>query len=181
MNLEIKDIGNYRKRADHRTWLVQEEPRGPSQLIEIPVNTNGLSQVPQFPTIPNLQSDTKVNIITKAIRIIPATVLTNGPTTGAVTCPLTELQKISFNIYCEGWLKAQNIPLLTLVDTFTEGSGIPYRDRTMQFNNWERIMWEKCTLVYSNGTVSVGAPYVIVMDVEYLKLNDKYEEIVGPV
>jgi len=177
MNLDIRA---FRKNFDKRTWLIQEEPRGPSQLIEIPVNTNALSQVPQFPTIPNLQSDTKTNIITKAIRIIPDTVLTFGPTTGAPVATLAELQKLSFSIYCEGWLKAQNIPLLTMVDTFTEASGIPWHQRTMQFNNWERIIWEKCVLQYSNGTVSAGAPYVIVMEVEYLKLNEMWEEIIGP-
>lgn len=174
------NIETLRMNEDQRTWLVQEAPRGPSQLIEIQVLNNGLSQVPQFPTVPNLQSDVDKTIITKAIRIIPAEVLAFGPTSGNPTAPLTELEKLSFSIYCEGWLKAQNIPLLTLVDVFIEGSGVPYRNRTMQFNNWVRIMWEKCVLQYSNNTASVGAPYCIVMEVEYLRLDKNGKEIIGP-
>ena len=174
------NIQAYRQTIKNSTWLVQEEPRGPSQLIEIPVLTNGLSQVPQFPTQPNLQSDTEKIIILKALRVIPVEVLAAGPTSGNPTVPLTELAKLSLSIYCEGWLKAQNIPLLTLIDTFIEGSGVPFRNRTMQFNNWERVMWEKCTLDYSNGTASAGTPYTILLEAEYVRLNKDWQEIIGP-
>lgn len=164
---------------NNRTYLVQEEPRGPSQLIEINVTANGLSDIP-LPSVPNLRSDVEQTIIIKAMRIIPADVLVAGPLSGNATAPLGELQKISLSLYCEGWLKGQNIPVCTLIDTFVEGSGVPYRDRTMQFANWQSVIWEKTNLVFSNGTVSAGAPYTVLLEVEYVKLNGKFEEIVGP-
>lgn len=167
------------RELNNRTFLVQEEPRGPSQLIEIQVLTNGQSSVP-FPTVPNLTNDTVQNIVIKAIRVIPVEVLATGPIKGSATAPLAELQKMSLSIYCEGWLKGQNIPMLTMVDTFIEGSGVPYRDRTMQFNNWQSVTWEKTELVYGNGTSSAGAPYTVLVEVEYMKLNKNGMEIVGP-
>lgn len=162
-----------------KTYLIQEEPRGPSQLIEVQVTANGLSEI-EFPTIPNLQNNTQQNIVIKAMRVIPAEVLVAGPLSGAGTAPLTELVKMSLNIYCEGWLKAQNIPMLTLVDTFIEGTGIPYRNRTMQFANWQSVTWEKTKLEYSNGQFSAGAPYTVLLEVEYVKYNQNGIQIIGP-
>jgi hypothetical protein len=176
MNNERKLARQY---INGKTFLVQEEPRGPSQTIEIPVATNGLSVV-SFPDIANLRNDTSQIIIIKAIRLITPPLLNNAPTSGQPLSPLTEMQKISLDIYCEGWIKAKSIPLLTLVDTFTEGSGIPYRDRTMQFANWERVDWNKSQLVYSNGNVSAGTPYTVLLEVEYVKLNPDGSELIGP-
>jgi len=162
-----------------RMVLVQEEPRGPSQLIEIPVITNGLGQI-QIPQLQNLQNDTDQKVIIKAMRCIPPTVLTNAPNSGNAVAPLTELQKISLVLYCEGWIKGQNIPILTLVDTFTEGSGIPYRNRSVQLSNWQNIDWNKSFLQYSNGTVTAGVPYTVLLEVEYVKLDKSGNVIIGP-
>ena len=123
---------------DNRTFLVQEEPRGPSQLIEIPVTANGISQI-NFPDVPNLRNMIDQSVIIKAIRCIPDTVLARGPLQGNVNATLTELQKISVVIYCEGWQKGQNIPILSLVDTFTEGSGIPWKDQIGRASCRERV------------------------------------------
>lgn len=168
-----------RQNFNNRTYLVQEEPRGPSQLIEIPVITNGLGDI-AFPDVPELRNQTDQKIIIKAIRCIPDSILTNAPISGNVVAPLAELQKISLVIYSEGWLKGKNIPICTLIDTFTEASGIPWRDRTTQLANWENVDWNKCKLEYSNGTVTAGVPYTVILEVEYLKLDISGHEIIGP-
>src|ERR1700690_2654698 len=96
--------------------LVQDEPRGPSQLIEIPVTVTGQSRI-AFPDIQQLRSLVNQNIIIKQMRLITKEILTNGTITGFVNAPVTELQKIALLIYCEGWEKGQYIPILTLSDT----------------------------------------------------------------
>lgn len=169
----------YRELSDQKTFLVQEEPRGPSQIIEVPVTVNAQTRI-NFPDVPNLRSQIDQKIIVKAIRVIPPTVLTNAPTGGQATSPLTELVKCSVVLYCEGWEKGQNIPLATLIDTFTEGSGVPYRDRTMQFANWENVDWNKSYIQFSNATSSAGQPYAFIFEVEYVKINKDGNEIVGP-
>lgn len=169
-----------RQVANNKTFLVQEEPRGPSQLIEIPVTANGISKV-VIPDQPNLRNQIDQKIIIKALRVIPDTVLTNAPQDGNANATLAELQKCSLILYCEGWEKGQNIPLLTLVDTFTEASGIPWHNRTMQFANWENVDWNKSSIVYANGTGgSAGQPYTFVLEVEYVKIDKDGNEIVGP-
>lgn len=162
-----------------RIILVQEEPRGPSQLVEVPVPTNGVAKV-VFPDIQQLRSTVDQRIIVKAIRLITFPVLALAPTLGGANAVLTELQKISLVIYCEGWEKAQLLPILTLNDMFVEGSGIPYRKNQTRFNNWENVDWSKTYLQYSNGSVVVGAPYNLLFDVEYIKLDGKNREIIGP-
>lgn len=169
-----------RTQFDEKIYLIQEEPRGPSQLIEIPVTANGQTQV-NFPDVPNLRNQQDQTVIIKAMRLITDTVLTNAPKGGQVTAPLAELQKISLVIYAEGWEKGLNIPVLTLNDTFTEAAGIPWRDRTMQFANWENVDWQKSFLKYSNGTVSASQPYAVLLEVEYVKINhNNGKEIIGP-
>lgn len=158
---------------------MQEEPRGPSQLIEIPVPALAVQRV-QIPDIQQLRSQVGQTIIIKAIRLIPATLLTNAPTIGGVNAPLTELVKISLVIYCEGWEKGQLIPILTLCDTFTEASGVPFRPRTMMFDNWKNVDWSKSYLQYSNGTPSSGLAYTVVLEAQYVKLDANNQEIVGP-
>jgi hypothetical protein len=159
--------------------LVQEEPRGPSQLIEVPVNTNGRNAVP-FPDIQQLRSDITQRIVIKQLRLIPANVLTNGPLTGAVNAPLAELQKISLILYCEGWEKAKWMPILTLNDMTVPGGTFPHRYHATRFNNWEKVDWTKSTLVYSNGTASANTPYVVLLDALYIKLDANGDEIIGP-
>ena len=95
--------------------LVQDEPRGPSQLIEVPVPASVVQRV-NFPDIQQLRSIVNQVIVIKAIRLITGEVLTNGPITGLTNAAVAELQKISLVIYCEGWEKAQYIPVLTLND-----------------------------------------------------------------
>jgi hypothetical protein len=159
--------------------LIQEEPRGPSQLIEIPVIQNGLNKV-QLPDVQQLRSQEGQIIIIKAMRVIPAAVLTNAPTIGGITAPLTELVKICLVLYCEGWEKGQLIPLCTLIDTFVEGSGVPYRAKTARFNDWRNVDWSKSYLQYSNGTPSAGSPYTVLIEVEYIKLDSQNRPIIGP-
>src|SRR5215831_15291027 len=79
--------------------LVQEEPRGPSQLIEIPVGSNGLTKV-QIPDIQQLRSQIGQTIIIKAIRLITANVITNAPTVGGIVAPIAELRKLTLTLYC---------------------------------------------------------------------------------
>lgn len=159
--------------------LVQEEPRGPSQLIEVPVLANGRGSI-TFPDIQQLRSLTTQRIIIKALRLITADTLTNGPLTGQPTAPVAELQKISLIIYCEGWQKAQYLPILTLNDMTLPGGAIPHRYHQTRFNNWENVDWSKTFLQFSNGTVSANAPYVVLLDAEYIKLDASGKEIIGP-
>lgn len=162
-----------------RIVFIQEEPRGPSQLVEVEVRTNGL-QRQKFPDVQQLRSTADVKIITKAIRLIAAEVLTNGPITGLAASPVAELQKMTLVIYCEGWEKAQYIPVLTLGDMEAPGSTLPHRFHPTKFDDWLNIDWSKCYLQYSNGTVSAGAPYCVMFDVEYVKLDASDKEIKGP-
>lgn len=159
--------------------LVTKEPRGPSQLVEIPVPAQVVSKV-TLPDIQQLRSQVGQIIIIKALRVIPDVVLALAPTLGGVNAPLTELQKISFVIYCEGWEKGQLIPALSLVDTFTEGSGIPWRTETVRLADWKNVDWSKSFMQYSNGSQSVGTAYNVLLEVEYIKLDAQNNEIVGP-
>jgi hypothetical protein len=168
-----------RQVTTNKTFLIQEEPRGPSMLIEIPVLANGSSEI-AFPDVPELRNDTSQKVVIKAMRVIIDSVLTRGPVTGNVTSPLTELQKISLVLYCESWIKGKNIPILTLNDNFVEASGACWHNRTMQFANWENVDWSKSILKFSNGTTSAQQPYTVLLEVEYLKLNPQGFEIIGP-
>ncbi len=159
--------------------LVQEEPRGPSQLIEVPVATNGLSRV-NFPDIQQLRSMADQRIIIKSIRCITDEVLTRGPITGFVTAPVAELQKISLVIYCEGWEKAQYLPILLLNDATTQAGVIPHVYRQTMFNDWQNVDWSKTFLQYSTGTTTAGTPYAVLLDVVYEKLNMEGQTIIGP-
>jgi len=156
--------------------FVQESPRDSSQLIEVPVPNNGVQRV-QFPDVQQLRSLVNQIIIIKEIRLITTDVLTNAPIGGQVNAPTTELQKMSLVIYCEGWEKAQLMPILILNDVENTA---PHRFAGTRFNNWQNVDWSKTYLQFSNGTVSVGAPYAVLFDVVYLKLDGDGKEIVGP-
>lgn len=162
-----------------RIILVQEEPRGPSQLIEVPVEDDGNSRVP-FPDIQQLKNTTDQKIIIKALRLIPAGVLVAPVISNFPTAPDTEIAKISLVLYCEGWEKGQSIPLFTLNDNIVPGATTPYRYHATRFNDWNNVDWTKSFLQYSNGTASAGAPYTVLLDCEYVKLNKNGDEIVGP-
>lgn len=162
-----------------RIILVQEEPRGPSQLIEIPV-TNGKGKV-TFPDVQQLRSQANQVIVIKAIRLITIDLLTNGVITGFVNAPIAELQKMSLVIYCEGWEKAQYLPILELNDTTVPGGTAPHRYHQTRFNNWQNVDWSKTFIQFSNGTTSsTDDGYVVMLDVEYIKLDASNSEIIGP-
>jgi hypothetical protein len=152
------------------TMLVMEEPRGPSQLIETAVPAQAVSVV-QLPVVQNLQNQTDQIVIIKALRVIPDTVLARGPVQGFVNAPLTELQKISLVLYSNNWIKGQLIPLCSLIDIFTEASGIPWRSRTARFDSWKDVDWNKSFFQYSNGTPSSGIAYEIILEAEYQKFR----------
>lgn len=168
-----------------RLILVQEEPRGPSQLIEIPVNQSGLTKIP-FPDIQQLRSDQTQQIIIKQIRLVTADLLTNGMLQAGVNAPVTELQKIAVVLYCEGWEKGQLIPILSMNDSTFAGSTFPHVFHTMRFNNWKNVDWTKSYMQFANGTSSV-ASYVLLFDVLYTRFKINvvngtavYTEIEGP-
>lgn len=159
--------------------IVQDEPRGPSVLIEIPVTTNGQQRVP-LPDIAQLRSTVDQRIVIKALRLISVEVLTNGVINAGVNAPVTELSKMTLTIYAEGWEKGQTIPLLTLNDmVFTTGA-IPYRQNPTTFDNWVNVDWPKSYLQYANSTSSAGAPYVVLLDCQYVRLNAQNRIIIGP-
>jgi hypothetical protein len=167
--------------------LIQEEPRGPSQLIELPVTVNGVARV-QFPDIQQLRSDQTQQIVIKKMRLITLDVLTNGIISGLANAPVTELQKISVVLYSEGWEKGQLIPVLTMNDMTFAGSVFPHNYQAgMPFDNWKSVDWSKSYLQWATGTVSAGASYVVMFDVTYTRYKANtvngqivYTEIVGP-
>lgn len=159
--------------------IVQEEPRGPSVLIEIPVINNGSQRI-QLPDISQLRSTTDLKIVIKALRLISAEVLVGGVITALTTAPATELAKMSLTIYAEGWEKGQTIPLLTLNDmVFTTGA-IPYRFNATKFDNWVNVDFPKSYLQLANGQQTAGAPYVVLLDCEYVRLNAQNRIVTGP-
>jgi len=146
--------------------LVNEEPRGPSELIEIPVTANGVTRI-NIPDIQQLRSQQGQVIIVKGIRTITAKVLTNAPITGSVVSPIAELRKASLVLYADGWEKGHLIPLLTMVDEAdadaTTATTIPYRFKTTKFDDWKNVDWSKSYIQFSNGTVSATQPYWFVL------------------
>lgn len=185
--------------SQDRVVLIQEEPRGPSQLVEIPVTRSGVTKV-QFPDIQQLRSDQTQQIVIKMMRLVTGDFLTNGMITAGVNAPVTELQKISVVLYCEGWEKGQLIPILTMNDGTFAGSTFPHVYRPMYFNNWKNVDWSKSYVQFANGTASVAdTPYVLMFDVLYTRFKlamvtnggvpvlgnngqalMEYQEIVGP-
>lgn len=163
-----------------RLVFIKEEPRGPSQLIEVKVPANGTFSV-EFPDVQQLRSQSDQRIIVKGIRLITADVLTNGVISGNANAPTAELKKIVMVIYCEGWEKAFNMPILPLNDVNLPGGAFPHRYNATKFDDWENVDWSKTKLVYANGTGgSANAPYSVIFDVEYIKLNAQGGEIIGP-
>lgn len=162
--------------AHDKLIFVQEAPRGPSQLIEIPVTVNGVQRV-NFPDVQQLRSLVNQRIIVKEMRLITVDTLTNAPIGGQVTAPTAELQKMTLVIYCEGWEKAQLMPIMILNDVENTA---PHRFSPTRFNNWANVDWSKSFIQYSNGTVSAGVPYAVMIDVVYEKLDASGKEIIGP-
>lgn len=163
----------------NRVVLVQTEPRGPSQTIEIPVEANGQAKVP-IPDINNLRSQGGKRVIIKGIRVVTTDVATNGIVTAAPNAPITELKKMFLTLYCEGWLKGLNIPLLFLNDVTVPGGTAAHTYQQTMFNNWEDVDLSQSYLQFGNGLVSAGAPYVVLLDIQYERVTTNGKEIIGP-
>jgi hypothetical protein len=159
--------------------LVQDEPRGPSILIEVSIATNGLQRIP-FPDISQLRSTIDQKIIIKGFRLIPAEILTNAVIAPNVNAPTSELQKMSVTLYSEGWEKGQTIPILTFNDFVFATGNTPYRNHSTRFDNWVNVDFPKSYIQFANGTVSAGTPYTILIDCEYIRLDAQNRMIVGP-
>ncbi len=159
--------------------LVQEEPRGPSELIEIPVLENGKSRIP-FPDSEQLRNMADQTVVIKAIRLVTIDILTRGVLNDQPNAPITELQKLSMTLYSEGWERGHNTPLLILNDMTVPGGTAPHRYGPTKYDNWMGVQWKKSYLQYAAGTLSAGAPYLILMDVEYVKLDNFNQPILGP-
>ena len=164
------------------TILVQEEPRGPSVLFEVPIVAN-LQRQP-LPDVQQLRSQLNQTIIIKAIRLISAKVLSNGITVAGTNAVITELRKMVLTLYSEGWEKGQYIPVLSLVDIADADAAvattIPYRNRTTRFNDWRNVDWQQSYIQFGNGLAPVGAPYVLIFEVEYVKLDATGQPIQRP-
>lgn len=159
--------------------MLQDEPRGPSILIEVNVNSNGLQRVP-FPDISQLRSTIDQKIVIKALRVITAEVLTRAVIASNVTAPVAELQKMAITIYSEGWEKGQSIPILTLNDMTTQAGALPHRYQPTNFDNWINVDWPKSYLQFANGTVSANSPYTVLIDCQYVRLDAQNRLIIGP-
>lgn len=171
--------------ADEKIVLVQEEPRGASQTIEIPIAV-GQGDI-NFPDIPELRSDSEFRVIIKGIRHISPKVSPFGPVTGTANTPLADIVNIFLQLYSDGWLKGYNIPLLTLNDMAdadaTTATTIPYRNKATKLSNW-KIAWNKSKVHFAPGTVATVAS-VLVLDIEYDRLiynpdSKEWEPVIGP-
>lgn len=159
--------------------IVQAEPRGPSVLIEVNVQTNGQQRVP-FPDISQLRSTAYQAIVIKGFRLIPPEVLTNGIISSNTTAPTSELQKMSVTFYAEGWEKGQTIPIMTFNDFHFATGSTPFRFNPTKLDNWVNLDFPKSYIQFANGTVSAGAPYVVLLDCEYIRLDAQGQLIQGP-
>jgi len=152
--------------------LVQEEPRGASELIEIAV-ASGATQV-TLPDVPQLRNQGDQVIVIKSIRLITAKVLSNAPTLGTATTSLTDLKKMSLILYSQGWEKGHLIPLLVLNDVCdsdsTAATTIPYRTSSTRLNDWTDVDWNKSKLMFSSGTSASGASACL-LEVEYQRFQ----------
>jgi hypothetical protein len=162
--------------------LVQEQPRGSSILVEIPIVAG--TQRQNLPDVQQLRSQEGQVIIIKAIRLITPKVLTNAITLAGTNAPVTELRKIALTLYCEGWEKGKYIPLLVLNDVADSDAAvattIPFRNVATKLDNWRNVDWAQSYIQFGNGVAPAGAPYIIMLEVEYEKLNAKGVPIIGP-
>lgn len=167
---------------ENNLLLVQEEPIGPSQLIEVQVTKNGISEI-AFPDIPNLRNQSEQLIIIKAMRLVTDEVLTNAPISGLPVAPLAELKKMTVVLYCEGWQKGQSVPILFFNDMQVPNGTAPASWTKYKLDSWRNLDWNKSTIQYSNGTPSAGASYAVVFNIEYVRMiknnNGEWVEILG--
>ena len=161
--------------------LVQEEPRGPSILVEVPVTSAG--QKVKLPDVQQLRSQEGQTIIIKAIRLITAKVLANAIDLALVNAPIGQLINMSLTLYSEGWLKGQNIPVLVLNDMNDSDAAvattIPFRNKATRLNDWRNVDWAQSYLLFANGFAPTPS-YAVIFEVEYIKLDAKGNPIQGP-
>lgn len=152
--------------------LIQEEPRGPSILVEVPITDT--RQKVQLPDVQELRSTTATTIIIKAIRLLTIKVLANGIISNLPNAPLTEMINATLTLYSQGWLKGQNIPILVLNDVndsdATTASTIPFRNRATKMADWKNVDWPKSFIQFANSFTPTPS-YVFILEVEYLKLD----------
>lgn len=161
--------------------LVQEEPRGASQLLECPVTTGAVKQ--RLPDNNQLRSVEGQTIVIKGMRLITDKVLANAVNFNLPNAGLADLKNMVLVLYCEGWERAQMIPLLTMNDMAdadaTAGTTIPYRNKATKFDNWKNVDWPKSFFQFTNGQ-SASTDFAVIFDVEYVKLDSTGKPIVGP-
>lgn len=154
-----------------RIILVQEQPRGASQLVEIPVTVAGTRI--NLPDVQQLRNTATETVVIKAIRLVTFKVLTNGLLQNTlVNAPLTELRKMALVLYAEGWEKGLNIPILTLNDYYDADAAvattIPFRQIRTAFADWKSVDWSKS---YLNFVAPAVPSYVVLLEVEYQKFD----------
>lgn len=167
-------------KQDKTVIYIKEQPWGAQELVEIPVPVGATGRV-QLPDVQQLRNYGDQKIIIQGIRLITASVLTNGVITGATNAPATEIKKISLNLYSEQWEKGHFMPIGVFNDTHVEGDAFPYRQYATDLDNWEDVDWSKSYLQYSSGTAPAGTPYCLMLQVAYLRWSVKLnQEVIGP-
>lgn len=165
---------------DGSILLVQEEPLDAGILIEIPVT--GTGQKVKLPDVQQLRSMKGQNIIIKGIRLITAKVLARAITLNFANAPLVELQNCSLTLYSMGWQRRENWPLLTFNDVndsdATTATTIPFVNKPVKLDSWQNVAWSQSFLTFCNGFVPTP-PYAVLLWVDYLKLDDNGNPILG--
>lgn len=154
--------------------LVQEEPISCFEMVETLVKVTDAGSF-SINVIDNqqLRSDEETTIVVKAIRVTVPGKLAFGPISGLPCAPVTELQKISLTLYCQGWQRGHNMPILNLNDVQVPGGTEPFRYHTTKFNDWIRVDLPKSYFLYSNGSggVAPGATgYCLMLEFEYVRM-----------
>lgn len=159
--------------------LVQEEPRGPSELVEVEIDSATKQRFP-FPDVEQLRNQEGQRVVIKGLRLITADTLTTGILTGQPNAATTELQKMTLVLYSDGWEKMHTMPVLIANDMAVPGGNTPHRYAAVKLDNWQGVQWQKCYIQFANGTLPVNPPYVVMFDVDYIKLDKNNQPINGP-
>jgi hypothetical protein len=165
-----------------QTVLVQTEPLYMWQLVEIPVNSDGLQKI-QLPDVQQLRSMIGLDtVIIKGMYLVTPKVLGFGVNTPGTNAPLTELRKMTLTVFSEGWQRGQIVPLLFLnsmadADAAT-ATTIPYSNTPFELADWRKVDFPQSFIQFCNTQVSAGAPYVVMIWVKYIKQNQDGEILV---
>lgn len=155
--------------------LIQEQPVTNYTLVEVPVTSNGLTQI-NIPDQPMLKSYSDHRVIVKTIELIPDKVLSKAVLSGNTNAPRSELLKASLVLYCDGWEREQNVPLLRL-NAFNDSDSaaattIPFVSKFTAFENLKSVDWTKSRIQFSNGQSSAGSTYSFVFGVQYVVIDN---------